>query len=72
MKTPKTNWTKLAVAFAPLTPTGCFFSPDGAVYAPDGALLVPPSKSETDPSSQARTGNKRTGAHSPAPRVKFA
>ena len=42
MRFPKINWTALAEAWAPLSPTGVFFSPDGSIYAADGALLAPP------------------------------
>lgn len=88
MRTPRINWTKLAIGLAPLAPTGCFFSPDGAIYAPDGGMLVPPEEqrfrsdsvstgkarknSATDP---GRTTNRRPRRHSPLPHplpVKFA
>ena len=52
MRFPSINWTGLAEAWAPLSPTGVFFSPDGAIYGADGALLAPPLVKQDRPATR--------------------
>ena len=52
MRFPSINWTGLAEAWAPLSPSGVFFSPDGAIYGADGALLAPPLVKQDRPATR--------------------